>query len=137
MPTTIGLEFETHLDLDFIGQGVAINLIRIIASLQLETTDGWTRKYKALVDTGNPISVVPNSVWNKAKIKYLLPHKSELRGIGAGKVSGKLGEITLVFVDNKTTSPPIRVKALLLDREGKYPNENTIKDLKEILNKLE
>ena len=58
------------------------------------------------------------TLWSKARIKYLLPHKSELRGIGAGKVSGKLGEITLVLVDNKTISPPLKVKALLLDNDS-------------------
>jgi len=101
--TRIELEFETHIDLDFIEQGIAVHLIRLTASLQLETKEGWTRKY---------------SVWSKARINWLLPHRSELRGIGAGKVSGKLGEITLVLVDKKTTSPPVKAKALLLDDDS-------------------
>ena len=115
MSTTIELEFETHIDLDFVEQGIAVHLIRLTASVQLKTEEGWTRKYKALVDTGNPISLIPNSVWSKCKINWILPHESDLRGIGGGKVSGKLGEIILVLVDKKTTSPPIRAKALLLD----------------------
>ena len=118
MSTTIELEFETHIDLDFVEQAIAVHLIRLTASLQLQTTEGWTRKYKALVDTGNPISVIPNSVWSKGKISWILPHKSDLRGIGGGKVSGKLGEITLILVDKKTTSPPIKAKALLLDDDS-------------------
>jgi hypothetical protein len=43
---------------------------------------------------------------------------SDVRGIGGGKVSGKLGEITLILVDKKTTSPPIKAKALLLDDDS-------------------
>lgn len=118
MSTTIELEFETHIDLDFVEQAIAVHLIRLTTSLQLQTSEGWTRKYKALVDTGNPISVIPNSVWSKGEINWILPHKSDVRGIGGGKVSGKLGEITLIFVDKKTTSPPIKAKALLLDDDS-------------------
>lgn len=118
MSTSIELEFETHIDLDFIEQGIAVHLIRLTASLQLQTREGWTRKYKALVDTGNPISVIPNSVWSKGKINWILSHRSDLLGIGGGKVSGKLGEVTLVLVDMKTASPPIKAKALLLDDDS-------------------
>ena len=117
MSTTIELEFETHIDLDF-EQAIAVNLIRLTVSLQLQTSKGWTRKYKALVDTGNPISVIPNSVWSKSKINWILSHKSDLHGIGGGKISGNLGEITLIMVDKKTTSPPIKAKALLLDDDS-------------------
>ncbi|MBU1205991.1 MAG: hypothetical protein KKH04_03540 [Proteobacteria bacterium] len=118
MSTSIELEFETHIDLDFVEQGIAVHLIRLTASLQLQTREGWTRKYKALVDTGNPISVIPNSVWSKGKINWILSHRSDLLGIGGGKVSGKLGEVTLVLVDKKTASPPIKAKALLLDDDS-------------------
>jgi hypothetical protein len=116
--TIIELEFETHIDLDAIEQGIAVHLIRLTVSLQLETKEGWTRKYKALIDTGNPISVVPISVWSKSKINWLMPHKSELLGIGGGKVLGKLGEITLILVDKKAASLPIKAKALLLDDDS-------------------
>lgn len=118
MSTSIELEFETHIDLDFVEQGIAVHLIRLTASLQLQTREGWTRKYKALVDTGNPISVIQNSVWSKGKINWILSHRSDLLGIGGGKVSGKLGEVTLVLVDKKTASPPIKAKALLLDDDS-------------------
>ena len=118
MSTSIELEFETHIDLDFVEQGIAVHLIRLTASLQLQTREGTTRKYKALVNTGNPISVIPNSVWSKGKINWILSHRSDLLGIGGGKVSGKLGEVTLVLVDKKTASPPIKAKALLLDDDS-------------------
>lgn len=39
-------------------------------------------------------------------------------GIGGGKVSGKLGEITLVLVDKSTISPVIKAEALLLDDDS-------------------
>ena len=116
--TVIELEFETQIDLDFIERGIAVRLIRLTASVQLQTTEGWTKKYKALVDTGNPISIIPNSVWSKSKIGGVLSDKSDVHGIGGGKVSGKLGEITLVLVDKSTISPVIKAKALLLDDDS-------------------
>ena len=118
MSTTVELEFETHIDLDFFERGIAVHLIRLIASVQLQAKEGWTRKYKALVDTGNPISIIPNSVWRKAKIGRLLSDKSDVHGIGGGRVSGKLGEIILIFVDRNGIFPVIRAKALLLDDDS-------------------
>ena len=65
MSTVIKLEFETQIDLDFIEQGTAVHLIRLTASVQLQATEGWTKKYKAIVDTGNPISIIPNSILDR------------------------------------------------------------------------
>jgi len=42
--TTIELEFETHIDLELLDRGIAVRLIRLRASVQLKTTDGWTAK---------------------------------------------------------------------------------------------
>lgn len=118
MSTTIELEFDTHIDLDLVERGITVRLIRLIASVQLQTPQGWTKKYKALVDTGNPISIIPNSVWRGAKIRRVISDKGDVHGIGGGKVTGKLGEVTLVFVDKNTVSPVIRAKAILLDDDS-------------------
>lgn len=118
MSTTVELEFDTHIDLDLVERGISVHLIRLIASVQLQTQQGWTRKYKALVDTGNPVSIIPNSVWRGAAISRILSDKGDVHGIGGGKVTGKLGEVTLVFVDKNTVSPVIRAKAILLDDDS-------------------
>jgi len=70
------------------------------------------------VDTGNAISIVPNSLWRKAKIVRLLSGRSDVQGIGGGRVSGKLGELAFVFVDRKTVSPVIKAKAFLLEDDS-------------------
>jgi hypothetical protein len=116
--TDIELEFETHIDLDFLERGVTVHLVRLTTSVQLQTEDGWSGKYKALVDTGNPVSIIPNSLWRKAKIVRLLSDRSDVRGIGGGRVSGKLGELTFVFVDKNTVSPVIKAKAFLLEDDS-------------------
>lgn len=115
MSTTISLAFETRLDLEALSVGVTLRLIRLIATVQLKTRDGWTRSYKAILDSGNPISLIPHFIWKEAEIKWLLPKKSELKGIGSGRISGQLAEVTLVFLDAQIKSAPTKVKALLLD----------------------
>ncbi len=118
MCTTIELEFSTHIDLAFLEKNIPVRLIRLFTSLRLKMDDGWTKQYKGIVDTGNPVSVIPYSIWRKADTRFLLSDKSELTGIGEGKVFGQLGEITIVFVDKKSTSLPLRSKALLLDDDS-------------------
>ncbi len=73
-----------------------------------------TRKYRGMVDTGNPISVIPHFIWSQAFIKWLLPQPTKLYGIGSGSVSGKLAEVIIVFADEKQVSLPLTVKAHLL-----------------------
>jgi len=116
--TIIELEFETHIDLELLERGIAVRLVRLRASAQLQTMEGWTAKYKALVDTGNPISIVPKSVWSKSQVARALSDKSVVHGIGGGKASGRLGEITFLFVDRNNISPVIRAKAILLDDDS-------------------
>ena len=118
MFTVIELEFETQIDLELLERGIAVRLIRLRASVQLQTMVGWTAKYKALVDTGNPISIVPKSVWSKSQVVRALSDKSVVHGIGGGKASGRLGEITFLFVDQSNISPVIRAKAFLLDDDS-------------------
>ncbi len=111
---SIRLAFETKVDLDFLSHGVSVRLVRLIASVQLKIQDGWTRKYRGIVDTGNPVSVIPHFIWSQAFIKWLLPQPTKLHGIGSGSVSGKLAEVILVFADEKHVSLPLTVKAHLL-----------------------
>ncbi len=111
---SIRLAFETKVDLDFLSRGISVRLVRLIVSVQLKTQDGWTRKYKGIVDTGNPISVIPHFIWSPALIKWLLPQPTKLYGIGSGSISGKLAEVILVFADEKQVSLPLTVKAHLL-----------------------
>lgn len=114
MSIRIGLNFETKIDLEFLSAGVSVRLVRLFASVQLQAGDGWTPAYKAIVDTGNPISVIPRFIWSQADTKPLFPKRVSFQGIGSGRVSGELTEVCLVFVDPKRVSPPIEAKAFLL-----------------------
>lgn len=51
-------------------------------------------------------------------MRWLLQKKSWLYGIGSGNVWGKLAEVTMIFSDLKDISPPIKLKAFLLDDDS-------------------
>lgn len=57
-------------------------------------------------------------VWSHAPVEWLLSDKAKLRGIGSGEISGRLGKITMILVDQKRISPAIEIKALLLDDDS-------------------
>lgn len=121
MSIRIRLDFQTKIDLDFLLKGVSVRLIRLIATIRLKTRDAWTRAYDAIVDTGNPISIIPFSIWSKAQVRLLLPDKTKLYGIGADDktaVSGKLAEVIGVFRAPQKTSQPIRIKAHILEDDS-------------------
>ena len=115
MSTKITLEIRTDLDLDFLEEDILFHSIRFMSFVQLRTSEGWTTPYKAIIDIGTPISVIPRFIWKSAQVKWLSRRKVSLTGIGSGKVQGRLGEVTLVFSDEQATSPPIQVKTHLLD----------------------
>ncbi|MDI6794905.1 MAG: hypothetical protein QME81_18900 [bacterium] len=96
-------------------------MIRLIATIRLKTDEGWTREYDTIVDTGNPISLIPFSIWNKARVRLLLPDKTKLYGIGTGEktsVSGRLAEVIGVFQDQQKILLPLRIKAYVLEDDS-------------------
>ena len=117
MSIKIDLEFDTRLDSDLLSVGISIRLIRLIASLRLKTAEAWTDPYKAIIDTGSPITLIPKHVWEKVSVKWIIPGSIQLTGLGSGGVSGKLAEVVMVFLDKKGTSPSISLKAFLVDSD--------------------
>ncbi len=117
MSIRIDLEFETKLDLELLSAGISTRLIRLVASLRLKTSRGWTNPYKAIIDTGSPITLIPKHIWERLIITNILPGSIELAGLGSGGVSGKLAEVVVLFVDKKGMSPPISSKGFLVDSD--------------------
>ena len=118
--TKINLEIQTKIDLGLISEGIKLHLVRFLASVRLERDNGWTENYIAIMDTGNPVSIVPKFVWNNTKFKVISPKKADLYGIGPIPIKGVLGEIALVLEDEKSVSPAMNIKAYLLD-DNKVP----------------
>ena len=118
MCTRIDLGIHTDIDVDFLSEGVSLRLIRLTATVQVQTSTGWSEPQEAIVDTGNPVSVIPSSIWREAQVQRLVTRKASLYGIGGGSIRGHLGEVILVFSDRARVSPPMRLKAHLIDDDS-------------------
>lgn len=89
-----------------------IEIIRLKAWVQFKAPNGWTDPYRAIVDTGAPISLIPFSLWNASQHRNLADHS--VRGI----------------VPKPDCSLPIKVGELickLVDPEGHETKELSIK----------
>ena len=70
MSTKIFLDFKRNIDLELLKDGVRLELIRILAKVRFATKQGWTRYYRAILDTGSPTS---NSIFDLAGNKNCAP----------------------------------------------------------------
>jgi len=121
MSTKVKLHFQTKIDLEFLAKGVHLRLIRLLGTVHLKTSTGWSPEARVIIDTGNPISLIPHSMWSQAEAQVLIRDKTRLYGLGsdeAAALPGRLGETTLVFKDRKKNSRPFKLKAHLLDDDS-------------------
>jgi hypothetical protein len=114
---TIGLYFQKKIDLEQFQRGLVIRFIRLIGRVSFRTLDGWSITYDAIIDTGCPISVIPRSHWEEIEHRMIL-HQASI-GLAGETVTGQLGEVTLRFHYNNDVSPPITIKAHLLDGDDR------------------
>ena len=117
MSIKIQLKYSVKYDLEFLSVGISLRLIRLISMAQIKMKSGWSRPYDVIIDTGNPVSVIPRFIWEYAETKLLHTEDAHLFGIGKGNVSGKLGEITMILGDEKKISKPILAKAFLINND--------------------
>ena len=116
--TVIRLKFETKIDGRlFIESRIIHRSIHLIARTSFRTLEGeWTRPRGAIIDTGSHVSVIPHSIWTKINHSFI---SDEIEmGIGGSIVTGRLGWVTLRLHDEETISPPLSLKANLIDNDS-------------------
>jgi len=121
MSIRINLEFQTKIDLEFLSSGVNVQLIRLLGNVHLKGRNKWSVEEKVIIDTGNPISIIPYSLWQNNEKKILLYPKTKLYGLTSTDdtaLSGQLSEVTIVFKDEENVSFPLKIKATLLDEDN-------------------
>ena len=114
MSIKISLRFKTKFDSELLKHGLQVRVIRLMASVCFNTPIGWTASFKAVVDTGNPVTILPEIVHRHIHHRILHPDFISLFGVGRGQVLAHLGEVEMAFVGRKQISPPLRIKAYLL-----------------------
>lgn len=117
----IALRFQTKIDTETTLAGLPLRLIRLLVQVRLATPEGWSRSRRAIVDTGNPVSILPRSVWRDIALPPALGLRRRLRGIGASDqtaISGTLSRIRLLLHDDRNASEPVEMRAFLLDNDA-------------------
>jgi predicted aspartyl protease len=101
----------------FIETQIQHRIVHLTSQAAFRTPSGvWTAPREALIDTGSSVSVIPHSVWQNIAYRSLA-EGTEMK-IGGLTVSGQLALVTLRLQDEQTVSPPLRVKANLIQEEG-------------------
>jgi hypothetical protein len=93
--------------------------IRLLTVAQFMTPQGWSDPESAIVDTGAPISLIPQKIWRKCIIKII--GETELRGVIPKKecvMPVKVAIIELRLIDPNYATETIEIKAYIV------PNDN-------------
>lgn len=117
----ISLRFKTKYDGEFLKHGLQVRVIRLLASVCFKTPMGWNPPLQAVVDTGNPVTILPEIAHRYIQRKILYPDPVSLFGVGRGQVLAHLAEVEMAFVGKRQISPPIRIKAYLLPDNNSLP----------------
>lgn len=114
----IRLSVRTRVDLESLEAGLSLLLIRITANVRILAPTGWSRAWVDILDTGNPISLVPRRAWSGATVEPVRTISQPIHGLGStgdSAIRGRLGRLTLSIEDGEASSLPIEIVAYLLD----------------------
>ena len=114
----IRLSVRRWLDLDAFADGITLPLLRIMTTVRILTTAGWSHPRHGIIDTGNPVTLIPRRVWSNGSIDLLTATSRPVYGLGATEASalrGRLGRVLLSLEDDEGLSPTLPVTAYLLD----------------------
>ena len=114
----VRLAVRKLVDLDALQAGITLPLIRIVATVRLITPAGPSGPREGIVDTGNPVSLIPRRAWSEASVEFLTHASLPIYGLGAtseSAIRGRLGRLALTIEDRERSSPRIETVAYLLD----------------------
>jgi len=116
--SVIKLKYETKISGQlFVESQIIYRDIRLMAPVSFWMLKGeWTEPEDAIIDTGSHVSVIPHYIWINSHHTFI-SDEAEM-GIGGNIVTGRLGWITLRLHDEETISPPLSIKANLIDNDS-------------------
>jgi len=116
--SAIKLQLETKINGRlFVESRITYRTTRLIALVSFHLPGGeWTKPGDAIIDTGSHTSVIPRYIWTNAH-HHFISNEIEM-GIGGKIITGRLGWVTLRLHDEETISPPLNVKANLIDDDS-------------------
>ncbi len=114
----IRLSVRTRIDLQALEAGLTLHLIRITANVRILTPAGWSPARVGILDTGNPVTLIPRRIWSGTSVDFLKAIPQPIHGLGStddSAIRGRLGRVTLSIEDEEGSSPPIETVAYLLE----------------------
>ena len=115
----INLTFSIEPYQALFAQGINVRVIRLIGRVRFWTGTDWTADREAIIDTGSPVSLLPFSLWQGIEAE-ILSTAVPLRGLAPQRtatVTARLAEITATFRDGENVSPPLVMRAYLVDSD--------------------
>jgi len=124
----VDLYFRAGRDPDLEQKVPGIDIIRLRARIRFKTNHGWTDTFSAIVDTGAPISLIPDVVWQKIQRTELADHS--VGGIGLGSLPVKVAKVCCQLLDTQgNQGKEIEMHAFLVQAGKKAPLIIGFKDL--------
>lgn len=116
MSLEVNLYFKKSLDLELLQKGLTVHLVRLMAAVQFKAKGGdWSREYEAIIDTGAPVSVLPNYIWHQSEVQLLADYR--ISGIVPKKECSlpvKVGKTFLRLIDRNSATKQIEMLAYLV-----------------------
>ena len=114
------LEVRRFLNLEALDHGVKLFSFRVWVRVRFKTPHGWSPVFRAIIDTGAPFSVLPNSLWTSLECQHgFVTTLSGLVPLPSAILKARLSQVTCMVSDLTMSSSPLRIWALLA--EGEVP----------------
>jgi predicted aspartyl protease len=107
----VDLVLKTLLSPELERKVTGIEVIRLFASVQFKNPTDWSKAYRAIVDTGAPISLLPAFVWKKLDRVELADH--HVGGVGGARLPVKVAKVTCFLEDGRNRTKEMEIHAFL------------------------
>ena len=117
-PRIIQLGFRASLDPEWLALGHTFFCVRILAQVRLPSRFGGAVTYEAILDTGSTVSVIPRFIWEQVRAVSTGRHSTMGGGLTGREAAGELGFVSVRITDSVAVSPPLTLRALLLQDDS-------------------
>lgn len=98
-----------------VSRGAEFETIRLKVAVQFRTQTNWTAPYDALLDTGAPAALLPQSLWSAAE--HTIVAQGRRIAIAGRVIAVNVGRVTCRLLDERRWSRPLEVYAFLSLRD--------------------
>jgi len=89
-----------------------LNVIRLIGSVRFQQENGWSDAFRAIIDTGSPVSVIPEYIWQRIQRSPFDAPQHHI-GLAGRQLPVDLATVRCAAVDEANVSPPFSMRAYL------------------------